>query len=223
MSPAENSSLFEVKDPPGLLVKICGISNLDDALSSVRLGANALGFNFYLKSPRYINPEEVERMLPEIPEHVLTVAVMVISGEDGVSATSALVKRVPSIGAFQLHGLHHESEIPLSDKPLFIATSPMEAHRFPKHEILIDTSWGRGKTENWNELRRIDRPFILSGGLRPGNVTEALELLQPAGVDVCSGVEREPGIKDVGKLKRFMENVREAVRRRQEIGEEADN
>ena len=206
MSPAE----------PELLVKICGITNLDDALSSVRLGANALGFNFYPKSPRYIDPEEVDRMLPEIPRHVLTVGVMVVSGEDGFSATSAVVKRVPSIGAFQLHGLHNESEIPLSDKPLFIATSPMEAHCFPEHEILIDTSWGRGKSENWKELRRIDRPFILSGGLRPGNVTEALELLQPAGVDVCSGVEREPGIKDVGKLKRFMENVKKAVRRKQE-------
>ncbi len=202
MSPAE----------PELLVKICGITKLDDALSSVRLGANALGFNFYPKSPRYIDPEEVERMLPEIPEHVLTVGVMVISGEDGLSAPSAVVKRVPSIGAFQLHGLHRESEIPTCEKPLFVATSPVEVDRFPNHEILIDTSWGRGKTENWEDLQRIDRPFILSGGLRPGNVTEALELLHPAGVDVCSGVEREPGIKDVGKLKRFMENVARARR-----------
>ncbi len=215
MSPVEHSRPFRVKDPPEFLVKICGITNLDDALSSVRLGANALGFNFYPKSPRYLDPEQVEEMLTEIPEHVLTVAVMVISGEDGLGTPSAVVKRVPSIGAFQLHGLHHESEIPLSEKPLFIAASPMEADRFPNHEILIDTSWGRGKTENWEELRRIDRPFVLSGGLRPGNVREALGLLQPAGVDVCSGVERAPGIKDVERLKRFMENVREAVRRRQ--------
>jgi phosphoribosylanthranilate isomerase len=92
----------------------------------------------------------------------------------------------------------------------------MEVDRFPHHEILIDTSWGRGKKENWEALQRIDRTYILSGGLGPGNVREALKLLQPAGVDVCSGVEREPGIKDVGKLERFMENVREAVRRRQE-------
>ncbi len=202
MSPAE----------PELLVKICGITNLDDALSSVRLGANALGFNFYPKSPRYLDPEEVEGMLSEIPDHVLTVAVMVISGEDGLSAPSAVVKRVPSIGAFQLHGLHRESEIPTCEKPLFVATSPMEVNRFPNHEILIDTSWGRGKMENWEDLRGIDRPFILSGGLRPGNVTEALELLHPAGVDVCSGVEREPGIKDVGKLERFMKNVAGAKR-----------
>ncbi len=216
MSPAEHLIPFQVKDPPEFLVKICGITNLDDALSSVRLGATALGFNFYPKSPRYLDPEQVEQMLPKIPEHVLTVAVMVISGEDGLSAPSAVVKGVPSIGAFQLHGLHHESEIPPSEKPLFIATSPMGADRFPNHEILIDTSWGRGKAENWKDLRGIARPFILSGGLRPGNVREALELLQPAGVDVCSGVERAPGIKDVGKLKRFMENVaraRSALRR----------
>ena len=218
MPPAEKP--FEIKDPPGLLVKICGITNLNDALSSVRLGANALGFNFYPKSPRYLDPEQVEEMLPEIPDHVLTVAVMVISGEDGLSAPSAVLKRVPSIGAFQLHGLHRESEIPTCEKPLFVATSPMEVDRFPNHEILIDTSWGRGKTENWEDLRRIDRPFILSGGLRAGNVREALELLQPAGVDVCSGVERAPGIKDIGRLKRFMENVK---KRGQEIGEEADS
>ena len=98
MPPAEHSRHLEVKDPPEFLVKICGITNLDDALSSVRLGANALGFNFYPKSPRYLEPEQVEKMLPEIPEHVLTVAVMVISGEDGLSAPSAVVKRVPSIG-----------------------------------------------------------------------------------------------------------------------------
>jgi phosphoribosylanthranilate isomerase len=201
---------------PEFLVKICGITNLDDALSSVRLGANALGFNFYPKSPRYLDPEQVEEMLSEIPNHVLTVAVMVVSGEDGLSDPSAVVRRVPSIDAFQLHGLHRESEIPPSERPLFVATSPMEADRFPNHDILIDTSWGRGKTENWEDLRRLNRTFILSGGLRPGNVTEALELLQPAGVDVCSGVERAPGIKDVGKLEHFMENVRKAVRRRQE-------
>ena len=197
---------------PKFMVKICGITTLDDALSSVRLGANALGFNFYPQSPRYLDPDQVEGMLPEIPDHVLTVAVMVISDEHGLGALSAVVKRVPSIGAFQLHGLHRESEIPPCEKPLFVATSPMEVDRFPNHEILIDTSWGRGKTENWEDLRRIDRAYILSGGLRPGNVREALELLQPAGVDVCSGVEREPGIKDVGKLKRFMENVARARR-----------
>ena len=198
---------------PEFLVKICGITNLDDALSSVRLGANALGFNFYPKSPRYLDPEEVEGMLSEIPDHVLRVAVMVVGGEEDLSAPSEVVRRVPSIDAFQLHGLHRESEIPTCEKPLFIATSPMEADRFPRHDILIDTSWGRGKTENWEDLRRLDRTYILSGGLRPENVAEALELLQPSGVDVCSGVEREPGIKDVGKLKRFMENVAHAEAR----------
>ncbi len=133
MPPAEYSSPFQVKDPPEFLVKICGITNLDDALSSVRLGANALGFNFYPKSPRYLDPEQVEEMLPEIPDHVLTVAVMVISGEEGLSAPSAVLKRVPSIGAFQLHGLQLYSEINNCEKPLFVASSPMEVVRFPNH------------------------------------------------------------------------------------------
>ncbi len=210
MSAEEQSGQFGVKNSPCFMVKVCGITNLKDALSSIELGANALGFNFYLQSPRYIDPEEVEEIIQAIPENVLTVAVMVVSGEDVLSATAKASSRVPSIGSFQLHGLHSESELPPAHQPLYIATSPSEAHRFPNHEILIDTSWGRGKTADWEELRNIDRPFILSGGLRPGNVAEAIDLLQPAGVDVCSGVEGAPGTKDVRKLRRFMENVRGA-------------
>ena len=216
MSLAEQSSRSEVKALRQFVVKVCGITNLEDALRSIHAGANALGFNLYPQSPRYLDPEQVEKIIQVLPEHVLTVAVMVVRGEDVLSITAEAGNCVPSIGAFQLHGLHSETEIPLADKPLYVATSPLEAHRFPNYPILIDTSWGRGKTADWADLRQIDRPFILSGGLRPGNVVEAIDLLQPAGVDVCSGVERAPGIKDVGKLTRFMENVRGAMNRRQE-------
>ncbi len=215
----EQSGQFGVKNSRRFMVKVCGITNLEDALRSIELGANALGFNLYLQSPRYIDPGEVEMILQEIPEHVLTVAVMVVRGENVLSTTAKASSRVPSIGAFQLHGLHSESEIPPAHKPLYVATSPGEAQRFPNHAILIDTSWGRGKTANWEELRKINRSFILSGGLRPENVAEAIELLQPAGVDVCSGVEEAPGTKDVGKLRRFMENVRGAKNRSPETGE----
>ena len=215
----EQSGQFGVKNSRRFMVKVCGITNLEDALRSIELGANALGFNLYLQSPRYIDPGEVEKIIQELPEHVLTVAVMVVRGEDVLSTTAKASSRVPSIGAFQLHGLHSESEIPPAHKTLYVATSPVESHRFPNHEILIDTSWGRGMTANWEELRQIDRSFILSGGLRPENVAEAIELLQPAGVDVCSGVEEAPGTKDVGKLRRFMENVRGAKNRSPETGE----
>lgn len=215
----EQSGRLGGKKTRRFVVKVCGITNLEDALSSIELGANALGFNFYLQSPRYIDPGEVEKIIQKLPEDVLTVAVMVVSAEDVLSTTAKASSRVPSIGAFQLHGLHSESELPSAHKPLYVATSPVEAQRFPNHEILIDTSWGRGKTANWAELRQLDRPFILSGGLRPENVAEAIELLQPAGVDVCSGVEKAPGTKDVGKLRRFMENVRGAKNRSQQTGE----
>ena len=215
----EQSGRLGGKNSHRFMVKVCGITNLEDAQRSIELGANALGFNFYLPSPRYIDPEEVEKIIQEIPENILTVAVMVVSGEDVLSTTVKASSRVPSIGSFQLHGLHSESEIPRVHKALYVATTHVEAQRFPNHEILIDTSWGRGKTANWEELRLLDRPFILSGGLRPENVAEAIELLQPAGVDVCSGVEEAPGTKDVGKLRRFMENVRGAKNRSQETGE----
>ncbi|MDA2933147.1 phosphoribosylanthranilate isomerase, partial [Acidobacteria bacterium AH-259-D05] len=184
------------KNSRKFMAKICGITNLDDALRSIEYGANALGFNFYRKSPRYIDPEEAERIIRELPGHVLTVAVMVVKGGEVPGTTKAVSDCVPSISAFQLHGLHFESEIPSTHKRFYVATSPREADRFPNCEILIDTSWGRGKKVNLEELLQIKRPFILSGGLQPDNVAEAIEVLQPAGVDVCSGVERVPGIKD---------------------------
>ena len=193
------------------MIKICGITSLDDAVCSIEYGATALGFNFYRKSPRYVDPEEVEKILEKISDHVLTVAVVVVSLADAPGTIEAISDRVPSIGAFQLHGLHSESEIPSADKRLYVATSPTEADAFPNHEIFIDTSWGKGKRVNWEQLRHLKRPFILSGGLEPENVAEAIELLQPAGVDVCSGVERSPGIKDARKLRRFVERARRAA------------
>ena len=159
----EQSGRFGGKNSRWFMVKVCGITNLEDALRSIELGANVLGFNFYLQSPRYVDPEEVEKIIQEIPEDILTMAVMVVSGEDVLSATATASRRVPSIGGFQLHGLHSESEIPPVHKAFYVATSHVEAQRFPNYEILIDTSWGRGKTANWEELRQIDRPFILSG------------------------------------------------------------
>ncbi|MDA2923248.1 phosphoribosylanthranilate isomerase [Acidobacteria bacterium AH-259-L09] len=235
MSFRQNSRLSRAET---FLIKVCGITNLDDAFRSIDSGANALGFNFYPKSPRYIDPVKAEKITQDLPNHVLTVAVMVVrSGEIGRGEPTARLNRTfgarprfgrptgpplqsrrlaptnsPSpFGAFQLHGLQSASEIPDMDKRIFIATSPTSASRFPNHEILIDISWGTGKKADWGEVAKLRRPFILSGGLTAENVAEAIELLHPAGVDVCSGVERSPGVKDATKLKRFVENVRGAA------------
>ena len=115
------------------------------------------------------------------------------------------------VDVLQLHGLKDESEIGELDRRVLAAIRPEEADRFTHHDILIDVSWGTGKRADWKELRTLGRPFILSGGLNPENVGEAIRMLNPAGVDVCSGVESEPGRKDWGRLKSFMAAVREAL------------
>lgn len=183
------------------LIKICGITNPDDAQRAIEYGATALGFNFYPKSPRYIDPLRAEAIITRLPAETLSVGVFVL----GVS-----VPLWPNLPAFQLHGLRNESEVPAISKRIFIATSRDKASQFPNHEIIIDTSWGTGQKDNWQELKKLNRPFILSGGLNPENVIEAINLLNPAGVDVCSSIESEPGKKDPIKLKAFIENARRA-------------
>lgn len=192
------------------MVKICGITNFDDALASVGYGANALGFNFYRPSTRYVDPQTVENILQDIPENILNVAVVVVSSSNVSQTIKDISHIVPSIDAFQLHGLKSESEVPSTDKLLYIATSPAESKAFANYRILIDTSWGRGQKANWDQLLYLKRAFVLSGGLDPDNVTDAIQLLQPDGVDVCSGVEKLPGVKDGKKLRKFIEGARHA-------------
>ena len=193
------------------LIKICGITNREDALASVEFGADALGFNFYRPSPRYTDPQELESILELLPEPVLKVAVVVVNSGDVQDTIEDISSRVPSIDAFQLHGLKSEAEVPSISKHLYIATSPVEAKSFANYEILIDTSWGRGQKADWEQLSHLKRSFFLSGGLDPENVIEAIQSLQPAGVDVCSGVEQSPGIKDREKLKCFIDRAKQAV------------
>ena len=199
------------------LIKICGITNPEDALASVEFGANALGFNFYRPSPRYTDSQELQSILELLPAQVLKVAVVVVSSGDVHHTIDDISSRMPSIDAFQLHGLKSESEILTVEKRLYIATSPEEANSFANCEILIDTSWGRGKKANWEQLAYLKQPYILSGGLDPENVVEAIQFLHPAGVDVCSGVEQSPGIKDAGKLRRFIEQALRASRRLKDV------
>ncbi len=184
------------------MAKICGIKNLDDALRSVDYGANALGFNFYPPSPRYLDPERADRIIEKLPPNILAVAVLVVGRSLDIS---------PQCSALQLHGLSSEADIPSTHARILVATSPEEAWRFPHHEIVIDVSWGRGKKADWEKVKQLDRAFILSGGLTPGNVVLALQKLQPVGVDVCSGVESIPGNKDPAKLKQFLSAVQDFV------------
>ena len=196
-----------------MLLKICGITNLDDAVQSVRHGANALGFNFFPESPRYIEPEKVSQIMRILPSEVLKVAVVVIPEKEENEKWKkflTVLGRLP-IDVLQLHGLRSESEIPKTTKRVFVATSPSKAHSFPGHEIIIDTSWGRGIRADWDEVRKLKSRVILSGGLTPENVEQAIRFLQPVGVDVCSGIESSPGIKDLSRLKSFLDTARKAA------------
>lgn len=181
-----------------MLVKVCGIKTIEEARLCIDCGANALGFNFYRKSPRYLPPAEAARILIALPPSVLKVAVVV--GAD--------ISQLPEgLDAVQLHGLQEERELPPTSLRLFLALRPDQAHLFPGHEIIIDSSWGQGKRADWNSLQRLDRPFILSGGLNAENVGSAIRRMKPVGVDVCSGVESAPGRKDPGKIRAFLQAV----------------
>lgn len=198
---------------PGIdfMIKICGLTSLDEALLSVKYGANALGFNFYPKSSRFLTPEDAQAIIRRLPSGILTVGVMVVEGEDFGSLFSSVCEHIPALGAFQLHGLESASQVPAMEKRLIVATSPSRISRFPDREILVDTSWGTGKRGDWEALAKLQQSFILSGGLTAENVTEALDLLSPVGVDACSGVERSPGVKDGIRLERFIKAVKTAI------------
>ena len=185
-----------------MIVKICGITSFEDAQHSVECGANALGFNFYKPSPRYLEPEEAQRIMRGLPSQIIKVGIVVAHP----NGSNDSWKELP-LDAVQFYGLQGPSQIPQTRKQIWVATSPDSIREFPDNRILVDTSWGTGRKEDWEALRHLGRGFILSGGLTPENVREAVRLLHPEGVDVCSGVEISPGVKDPTKIERFIKNA----------------
>jgi phosphoribosylanthranilate isomerase len=200
-------------------VKICGITNPGDALLAAGLGAHALGFIFYKKSPRYVTPEKARDIIRQLPLFVATVGVFV--DED-----AAVVRDIASqvgLGWIQLHG----SEPPeycqslgrrvikgfrVKDEEIF---TQMPAYAGATQAFLLDTykpgtPGGTGEIFDWElALRARQYGFIiLAGGLNPDNVAEAIKIARPAAVDVASGVEAAPGKKDPEKLRAFIEAVR---------------
>lgn len=204
-----------------MIVKVCGITCREDAVGAVECGANALGFNFYPGSPRFVGTGQAEEIIEGIQgAGVLIVAVVVANPGDTrpdpnrvsgpIRSAQELTALSPKFDALQIHGIDRPAELPVFPRRLFVAVSAENAYQFPDHEIIIDSSWGAGRVGNWAQLGGLTRPYILSGGLNPGNVGRAIEMLRPAGVDVCSGVESVPGRKDMKKIKSFVAEVRRA-------------
>jgi phosphoribosylanthranilate isomerase len=204
-------------------VKVCGITNYEDAVLALDKGADALGFNFFPSSPRHVDPKAAHAIIRRLPPFAVTVGLFVnVERADSVEETA----RLAGVGVIQLHGdespeyCRRLSAWPLI-KALRIGGEPVreDLERYPVQGFLLDVRddtlfGGTGKSFDWNLVQGIDRkrPVILAGGLRADNVQAAIRAVDPYGVDVCSGVEREPGIKDPGKLAEFMNEVRNVGR-----------
>jgi phosphoribosylanthranilate isomerase len=193
-------------------IKVCGITNLADAESALAFGADMLGFNFYPPSSRCIEPQAAGEIIAALPPNLFSVALFVNETEERVRE----VLGGDSIyRGLQFHG-EESPDYCRGWKPVVIKAfhvkekaSLEQMARFSADYYLLD-SWspgygGSGKSFPWEWLEGIDAgKLILSGGLGVDNVGEAIRRVRPFGVDVCSGVELRPGIKDHGKLKEFI-------------------
>jgi phosphoribosylanthranilate isomerase len=200
-------------------VKICGITNVADAIAAADAGADAIGLMFYEKSPRHISIQAAREIVRELPLHVIKVGVFVNPSEE-------LVMRVISdcgVGLLQFHG---------DETPEFctqFGLMSMKAFRIRDAESLralpmyLTDAWlldahvkdklgGTGEKFNWDlaiEAQKLGRPIFLAGGLIPENVGEAVRKVNPFAVDVSSGVESSPGKKDHAKVRAFIETAKE--------------
>jgi phosphoribosylanthranilate isomerase len=204
-----------------LRIKICGITNIEDALAAVNAGADALGFMFYERSKRFVTSETVAKISRELPPFVLRVGVFV----DADKATVQTAMANCGLTALQFHG---------SETPDFCTGFALPAikafriadrksleplHGYRTNAWLLDSAvpgelGGTGEKFDWSvarEATRLGRPIIVAGGLTPENVAEAVREVRPYGVDVSSGVEVAPGRKDPAKVSAFIRAARAAA------------
>ena len=201
-------------------VKICGVTNLADARAAVEAGVDALGFNFDLASPRRITPTAALDIIAYLPPFVTSVGVfMTVSG----SAIRA-IRDYCRLGAVQLHGGAPAVLVRTLRKGPVIRVIRVRDRRdlagvdSPRVAALLFDAFdpvragGTGKPFDWALLHRARprTPFLLAGGLNPGNVARAIRLIRPYGVDVSSGVERAPGRKDHARMRRFVAAAKSA-------------
>ncbi len=200
-------------------VKVCGITNVEDALAVFEAGADAIGFVFYRKSKRFITPDKAKEISKVIPPFVARVGVFVDEKEDVVLEIAEEV----GLDAVQLHGSEPPetagklAEVIPVIKAISVGTveDVMKFKNYPNTIPLFDTKTpekgGSGKTFPWEYLSDVKSEldfFILSGGLNETNILKAIEAVNPPMVDVSSGVEKEKGIKDHEKVKRFVKMVK---------------
>src|SRR3989338_1349341 len=197
-------------------VKICGITNLEDATNAAELGADYIGFNFYKKSQRHIEESEAKKIIEKIPDNVKKAGIFVNENLDKVISIATDL----NLDLIQLHGYENPEYCKqLKDKSkksiikAFRVKTRKDIKKIEKYNVdfLMFDAYaggmfgGTGKTFDWNALNGIKKPFFLSGGLNPVNVRGAIELTKPFAVDAASGVEENPRKKDYNKMKEFIE------------------
>jgi phosphoribosylanthranilate isomerase len=201
------------------IIKICGIKTLSDALTAIEAGADYLGFNFYPKSMRFISTDACARITSvlkrEHPE-IQLVGVFVNSPVDEIKH----ILEICSLDLAQLHGDEAPEMLKALDGKAFKAFRgvPQHINGFEREKapaLLVDAAvkgayGGTGVATDWSAAAEIAKryPLLLAGGLNPENVAEAIRQVKPWGVDVASGVEAAPGVKDASKIKAFVQAVR---------------
>ena len=202
-----------------LFVKICGVTNLDDALCASEAGADAIGLNFYPRSGRVIVPREAASIAKAVPAGILRVGVFVNPSREEVFSILREVK----LSALQFSGNESMEQISGFGLPIYKAIhvahrgSIAEMESYNVEAFLLDTHkegefGGTGKVFDWKiglSAKRFGK-IIIAGGLTPENVSDAVKTVSPYGVDVSSGVEKSPGKKDPDKIRKFIARAREA-------------
>jgi phosphoribosylanthranilate isomerase len=199
-----------------MFLKVCGITRRDDALHAVEQGATAIGFVLWPRSPRYIAPERVADIVAALPPGVVTVGVFVNDPVDHVRAT---MERA-GLTTVQLHGDEPPTFAERLAWPVVraVRVDAVDSCGWPAETtLLLDaidgaTRGGTGQTIDWPQAADVARRrrVVLAGGLTAANVGEAIDRVRPFGVDVSSGVESAPGIKDLEQVARFLANARSA-------------
>ena len=199
-------------------IKVCGMTNADDVAAAIEYGADYVGFVLYDKSPRGITPQLLQKIMDSVGSTLKAVGVFVNESRDYVE------KIVDDCGLYaaQLHGCENPSDFVDFGPRMWRAVSlgeydncKVDLKEWSVDRFVIDAAvpgmyGGTGSLADWNKAAIIAEqyPVMLAGGLTPLNVAEAIATVKPHGVDVSSGLEREPGRKDYEKMKTFMENAR---------------
>lgn len=208
-------------------IKICGVTTPEAARAAADAGADAVGLNFYAKSPRYVSPQQAVALVRALPAFVAPVGVFVgmqlrqvcaVAYQLGLRAVQTYDDAPPAEDTFpfaHVPAFRVKDAAGLEHVRKFVETATALGRK--PSAVLIDSHveglmGGTGHAAPWGLLKGFDPgvPLILAGGLTPENVAEAIELVRPWGVDVASGVESAPGVKDAEKVIRFVKNARSA-------------